>query len=225
MLGFLGGVLVAPGAFSIFKREALSKIGGWKDGNGLEDLELTYRFQVNNYKVEHCHDAIAYTAGPKTLRQLFKQRLRWAYGFLRSTYDYRFVIFNKKYGNFGFYTLPTSLLSYAVILAIFFVSWYRIFNYLYEKILIYKIIGWEAIFRINFSYEWFFVNTKAIVFIAMLSMLFLIVNIVMGRNISKVKDRKYSYMIYFFVIYSIVLPFWVLRSVVNAFFNRRPSWR
>lgn len=224
MLGFLGGVLVAPGAFSIFKREILSKIGGWNDGNGLEDLELTYRFQINGYKVEHCHTAIAYTTGPKTLPKLFKQRLRWAYGFLRSTYDYRHIIFNRKYGNFGFYTLPTSLLSYAVILTIFSISWYRLFNFFYEQFLIYRLTGWHGMWG-NFSYDIFFVNTKAIVFITILSMISILVTIFMGRRISNIHDRKYGYMFYFFIIYSIVLPFWVARSVINAIFNFRPSWR
>lgn len=225
MLGFLGGVLVAPGAFSIFKRETLSKIGGWTDGNGLEDLELTYRLQTNNYKVEHCHTAVAYTAGPQTLRKLFKQRLRWAYGFLRSTYDYRHVIFNRKYGNFGFYTIPTSLLSYIIILSIFFISWYRIFNFLYEKIIMYNLIGWNALFRTEFSSEWFFINTKAIVFITIISFAFIILNVFLGRKISNIRDRKYGHMVYFFLIYSIVLPFWILRSVVNAIFSFKPSWR
>ena len=164
MLSFLGGVLVVPGAFSIFKTKILSDIGGWHAGNGLEDLELTYRMQVSGYKVAHCHSAIAYTSGPKSLRSLFKQRLRWGYGFLKNTSEYKYAMFNRKLGNFGFYTLPTALLSYVVILTVFSISWYRIFNFFYEKIMIYRLVGFNAMFG-DFSFSWFFVNTKAIVFI------------------------------------------------------------
>ena len=224
VLDLLNGVLVVPGAFSIFKKPVLLSIGGWKAGNGMEDLELTYRLQVNGYKIAHCHNAIAFTSGPKTLKTLFKQRLRWAYGFLRTTYDYRSAIFNRKFGNFGFYTLPTALISYIVILTIFSISWYRIFNFIYDKILAYRLIGFNA-FVGDFSFSWFFVNTKAIVFITIVTTVFLILNIFLGRYISQVKDKKFGYLIYFFVIYSVILPFWVLRSVFNAFLSNKPSWR
>ena len=160
MLAFLGGVLVVPGAFSVFKTEVVKKVGAWGTGHNLEDLELTYRLQTKGYKVEHSNEAIAITSGPVSVKKLFKQRLRWGYGFLNNTYDYRYAFFNKQFGDFGFFTLPMSLMSYCIIMIIFFISWYNIILFLYDKFLIWKLVGFHALVS-KFSVSSFYFNTKA----------------------------------------------------------------
>lgn len=69
------------GAFSIFRRTFLKQIGGWLNGSG-EDLDITLRIHAytSRYpklKIVNEPEAIAWTAAPKTLRRLLKQRARW----------------------------------------------------------------------------------------------------------------------------------------------------
>lgn len=224
VLALLGGPLVVPGAFSVFKTETLIKVGGWKDGHGLEDLELTYRMQINGHKVEHSHDSIAFTTGPKTIKKLFVQRLRWGYGFLKNTEDYKSAIFNKKFGNFGIFTLPMSIMSYFIIVIVFGVSWYNIFQFLYSKFLVLKLLGVKALFG-NLSFSLFYINTKAIVFLSFITILFFALNIIYGRKLSNVKDRKFGHIFYFFILYSLIVPFWVIKNIWNAIISNRPAWR
>jgi len=224
VLALLGGPLVVPGAFSMFKTKDLIKVGGWRDGHGLEDLELTYRMQVNGYKVEHSHDSIAFTTGPKTIRKLFIQRLRWGYGFLKNTEDYKTAIFNKKFGNFGIFTLPMSLVSYFVIVTVFGISWYHIFLFLYDKFVIFKLLGVKALFG-NVSFDLFYFNTKAMVFLSILTIIFFAITIIMGRKISKVKEKNIGHVFYFFLLYSLIVPFWVIKNIWNAIISKRPAWR
>lgn len=224
MLAFLGGVLVVPGAFSVFKTKVINEVGGWGAGHNLEDLELTYRLQTKGYKVEHSNEATAITSGPVSVKKLFKQRLRWGYGFLNNTYDYRFAFFKKKFGNFGFFTLPMSLMSYVIIMVIFFISWYNIALFLYNKFLIWKLIGFGALFT-KLSISSFYINTKAIVFLSIIAIAFLIINIILGRKISNVKEKNITHIFYFFVLYSLIVPFWVLKSILNTINKARPSWR
>lgn len=224
ILGILGGVLVVPGAFSVFRKKPLMEVGGWTMGHNLEDLELTYRLQTRGYKVEHSNEAIAYTTGPKTVPSLFKQRLRWGYGFIKNTQEYSFAIFNRKFGNFGVFTLPMSIGSYFTILTVFLVSWYKIYQFLYDKFLVIKLVGIEAFFG-KFSYSWFFVNTKTLVFLFLFIIIFIIINIMIGRFISKIKSYNVSHIFFFFFLYSLIVPFWVLRSVWNAFRSAKPAWR
>lgn len=224
ILGLLGGVLVVPGAFSVFKTKDLIKAGGYRRAHNLEDLELTFRLQEKGFKVDHCHTALAYTKGPDSVKSLFKQRLRWGYGFVHNAYDYRKVILNRKYGNFGLFTVPMSILSYIVIVSIFFVSWLNIFSFLVDKYMMIKLIGIRSTID-GFGFSWFFLNTKAIAIISVVMYLAIVLFIYLGRKISKVNDRKYGSIIWFFLLYSLVVPIWVLKTLYNSVFSRRPSWR
>ncbi|MDH6590427.1 biofilm PGA synthesis N-glycosyltransferase PgaC [Variovorax sp. TBS-050B] len=73
------GTLVAQGAFSIYDRDALAEVGGWPECVG-EDIVLTWALLKAGYRVGHCEDACLFTNAPTTLKQLVKQRQRWARG-------------------------------------------------------------------------------------------------------------------------------------------------
>lgn len=69
------------GAFGIFRKTFIQKLGGWDSGTA-EDLDLTIR--IKHYFGRHPHlrilfdpTAIAHTDVPETLAQFFDQRLRW----------------------------------------------------------------------------------------------------------------------------------------------------
>jgi biofilm PGA synthesis N-glycosyltransferase PgaC len=73
------GTLVAQGAFSVYDRDALAEVGGWPECVG-EDIVLTWALLKAGYRVGHCEDACLFTNVPSTLKQLVKQRQRWARG-------------------------------------------------------------------------------------------------------------------------------------------------
>lgn len=83
MQGNYNGTLVAQGAFSLYRRSALIQAGGWPDTVG-EDIVLTWSLLRRNYIVRHAEDAIAWTHAPVTLRDLAKQRKRWARGMIEA---------------------------------------------------------------------------------------------------------------------------------------------
>jgi cellulose synthase/poly-beta-1,6-N-acetylglucosamine synthase-like glycosyltransferase len=111
MLGFLRAIDVTPGPMTIFKKQVFNELGGYRHGHNTEDMEIAYRMQRHSYKIEHCNDAYVYTNTPSTLKKLYKQRLRWIFGFLNNTIDYRDVLFRKKYGNFGFFTFKSCFIN------------------------------------------------------------------------------------------------------------------
>lgn len=77
------GTLVAQGAFSIYDRKALEKIGGWPECVG-EDIVLTWALLQAGYRVGHCEDACVFTNAPTTLKVFVKQRQRWARGMMEA---------------------------------------------------------------------------------------------------------------------------------------------
>lgn len=58
--GLYQGTLVAQGAFSLYKTEAVKEIGGWPEAIG-EDIVLTWRFLHRNYRVYFEPLAVAFT--------------------------------------------------------------------------------------------------------------------------------------------------------------------
>lgn len=223
MLGLLGGVLVVPGAFSIFKKSSLLEVGGYKNGHLLEDLELTYRMQIAGKKVAHSHDAFVYTKGPGSLKALFKQRLRWSYGYINNTYDYKNAILNKKYGNFGMFTLPMTIIAYPAILQIFVLFWYNTINFFNEKYIQYQALGAESLMP-AFSLDFFFVDTTVSAFLTLLLFGSIFLAIYLGKEISHIKRFNLSSIFWFVVVYSMMVPLWTLKALYNTIFGKTTVW-
>lgn len=77
------GTLVAQGAFSIYRREALLKIGGWPSCVG-EDIVMTWAMLKHSWRTGYAEDAVAFTNAPLTYRQFAHQRRRWARGLIEA---------------------------------------------------------------------------------------------------------------------------------------------
>lgn len=83
MQGLYQGTLVAQGAFSLYKTEALKQVGGWPDAIG-EDIVLTWSFLRRKWRVFFEPLAVAFTDVPITLKHLARQRSRWARGMIEA---------------------------------------------------------------------------------------------------------------------------------------------
>ena len=87
------------GAFGVFRRDFVLKIGAWNSGTA-EDLDLTIR--IKNYFAEHKNfrivfepEAIGHTEVPETWRGYLNQRLRWD-GDLIYVYRKHFMSFSPR---------------------------------------------------------------------------------------------------------------------------------
>src|SRR3954447_1133367 len=78
--GLFQGTLVAQGAFSGYRTDALRDAGGWPAAIG-EDIVLTWQL-LRSGRVYYEPLALGFTGVPTTLRQLSRQRSRWARGML-----------------------------------------------------------------------------------------------------------------------------------------------
>jgi poly-beta-1,6-N-acetyl-D-glucosamine synthase len=79
MQGLYQGTLVAQGAFSLYRTQAVLAAGGWPDAIG-EDIVLTWQLMRNGARVYYEPSAVAFTAAPARLVHLARQRARWARG-------------------------------------------------------------------------------------------------------------------------------------------------
>jgi biofilm PGA synthesis N-glycosyltransferase PgaC len=83
MQGLYQGTLVAQGAYSLYRTEALREAKGWPDAIG-EDIVLTWGFLNSEKKVFFEPLAVAFTDVPVTAKQLLRQRSRWARGMIEA---------------------------------------------------------------------------------------------------------------------------------------------
>ena len=223
MLGLLGAIHVTPGPLTIFRKKVFDDLGPYRHAHNTEDMEIAYRMQKNHYKIEQCNDAFVYTNTPGTLEKLFKQRLRWIYGFINNTIDYRGVVFRKKYGNFSLFTLPSGIISVFAVSFLFGQMVYGLGSAVFSEILQYKSVGF-FVAKVNYL-DPFFINAKASLFIAIVLYLLVILSIVLGKRMVEGKWGFSLDMVYFLLVFSLVGPLWLLKAVYNTVLSRRPDWR
>src|SRR3989344_395011 len=224
MLGFLGAINVTPGPLTIFRKKVFDELGPYRHGHNTEDMEIAYRMQKNNYKIEHCNDAYVYTNTPSSIRKLYRQRLRWIYGFINNTIDYKSVLFKKKYGNFSLFTLPTGLISILIVSYLFGRIVYNLVDFLYSKILQVETVGWHYATQTS-NFDLFFINIRSPLFLVILIYSLVIFAIIFGRKMIEGKWIISLNMLYFLIIFRIIAPFWLLNAIYNTILKRKPAWR
>ena len=92
------GTLVAQGAFSIYRKQALQAVGGWPKTVG-EDIVLSWRLLSAGYRIGHAEDACAFTVCPVTVRQFVKQRQRWSRGLIEAFKDSPRLIVKRRFSS------------------------------------------------------------------------------------------------------------------------------
>lgn len=224
MLGFMGGIHVAPGPFSIFRKKVFDELGPYKKAHNTEDQEIALRMQEHGYKIDHCPDAYVYTNTPDSVAKLYRQRLRWIYGFIKNLIDYRRLLFKKEYGTVALFTLPSGMISIVGVIFLFVNVTGNIIKFTYNKIVQIQTVGWGNIFSFNYKFDWFFLNTKAVLFFSLILYILVVVSVMIGRRMAEGKSRFSFSIFYFIIIYSVIAPFWMLRAIYNAVISKESSW-
>lgn len=223
MLGFLGAIHVTPGPLTVFRKKVFDDLGPYRKAHNTEDMEIAYRMQKHGYKIEQCNDAYVYTNTPNTVYKLFKQRLRWMYGFINNTIDYRSMLFRRKYGNFAFFTVPGGVISIIAGLYLFVRLVYSLADQAHVNLL--KVQSTGLHLPASNSFDAFFFNTGLLTFISLLLFMMVVATIIIGQRIAEEKRFLPGNIIYFFIIYSFVAPLWLLRAVYNTVRAKKPDWR
>jgi cellulose synthase/poly-beta-1,6-N-acetylglucosamine synthase-like glycosyltransferase len=152
----LGILMISSGAFSAFRRDAVTAVGGWDVGPG-EDANMTLKLRRAGWKVRFAPEAWALTDVPETALALFKQRRRWNASFVRVRLDRFRAILNPFQRNFSLLNAlgTMDLIVFSVILpAIFLV-------YIVSCVTYYSSFLWLILIGVNA----FYVTTTTIVFL------------------------------------------------------------
>jgi|TARA_R110001599_G_scaffold8254_2_gene39952 cellulose synthase/poly-beta-1,6-N-acetylglucosamine synthase-like glycosyltransferase len=108
----LNSLLIISGAFGVFDREAVLKVGGYDVESIGEDFELTlklhrYHKEKNiDYNIRFFPEPVCWTEVPSTWNDLSSQRNRWQRGLFETIVKHKKMLFNPKYGSVGLIGLP-----------------------------------------------------------------------------------------------------------------------
>ncbi len=109
-LAQLGAMTVVPGAVGAWRTAAIAEVGGYPPDTLAEDQDLTIAVQRAGWKVTYDQSALAWTEAPQTLRQLARQRFRWAFGTIQCLWKHKRVMVEGRPRGLGLVGLPQVML-------------------------------------------------------------------------------------------------------------------
>jgi len=109
----INGLLLISGAFGMFRKDLVIKVGGYDHNTVGEDMELVVRMRkymhdnnLGKYIVSFIPDPLCWTEVPETFKVLGRQRNRWTRGTIETLAIHKELLFNPKYGLLGMVSYP-----------------------------------------------------------------------------------------------------------------------
>jgi cellulose synthase/poly-beta-1,6-N-acetylglucosamine synthase-like glycosyltransferase len=103
---------IISGAFGIFRKDLVKRIGGFRATAIGEDFDLVVRLhrhlqeQGMAYHISFVPDPTCWTEVPADMRSLARQRARWHKGLIDTLWPNRDMLFRSRYGRIGWLVLP-----------------------------------------------------------------------------------------------------------------------
>jgi cellulose synthase/poly-beta-1,6-N-acetylglucosamine synthase-like glycosyltransferase len=208
LLEFIDSIYVTPGPLGIFRKSAFDRIKGFDEKNLTEDIEITWHFQAEGYKVKMSVPSRAYTIAPGNIKNWIKQRNRWNIGGLQTISKYKKAWFKK--GMLGNFILPFFVLSWALGLFGLFFLVYRLIRTIVFRILStsYSVQAHTAVFRFSDINLTPHVLLLFGLTLFLLGLWFTIVALINMREDNKKRENFFTvgfYMIFYLLMYPIIL--------------------
>jgi cellulose synthase/poly-beta-1,6-N-acetylglucosamine synthase-like glycosyltransferase len=222
MYSTFNAIHVTPGPFSMFRRSVFAAVGPFKSAYNTEDLEMALRLHSHNLKIENAEHAYVYTTPPSNVRTLVKQRVRWTTGFLLNVRDYRHMLFSRKHGQIGTFTLPAGVLSLVTVL---FFAGYSLVNAAtttMNDVVRWRLIGWTWHWP---SFQLFFFNTTTVRLLTFALVVSAVAFIFFGKRIASGSWKPSKDMAFYALLYGFIAPIWVAISWGRALTKNVGSWR
>ena len=109
------------GPITAFRRELFDEL---EPDTVTDDIELCIRIREKGYRAVYEPEAIAYEYAPISLKSRMQQKTRRAQGAIQSIIRHKGILFNRRYGKYGFVIFPCELFMHLIspILLLFLIS-------------------------------------------------------------------------------------------------------
>lgn len=225
-LSIVNGIYVTPGPFSLYRRDVVQQLGGFRHAHQAEDMEMALRIQRHGWLIENAPRARVYTKVPKTIPALIKQRTRWTTGFLRNVlYDYRDLIGNPKYSVLGLLVLPIGFLAIAGGITLFSLAIFQFLQQVFRTFMTTSGVPLSYTLTPHFSYGFLYLPITVLLLLAMVASACSMTFMLLGKRISNTPGNMLPDMIAYALFYGLIAPWWLLRAVRDVALGTRRSWR
>ncbi len=207
LLSYLNCIHVTPGPFALYRTGIIKKLDGFKPGHKTEDLEMAMRLQKHHYKIIQLLDVVVYTYPPGDIKNLYSQRKRWNKGSVLNIWDYKKMVFNREYGDFGMFQLPLVLSAGFIALAVvLFILYQNLFKPLVRVFNNMALVNFDILtFIRNINLDFIFLDLDYYRLVIIFVMLFVsVVVLIIAHRYTKEKITKqgiWSLMAFMFLYY------------------------
>jgi cellulose synthase/poly-beta-1,6-N-acetylglucosamine synthase-like glycosyltransferase len=111
----LGGTVIVSGALALFQHKAVMEVGGFSTDTVTEDMDLIVTLRQwaaqnkRDIELSFTSDPVCWTECPASLAMLGRQRRRWQLGLCQTLRKHRQMLFRRRYGMVGLFSLPFHL--------------------------------------------------------------------------------------------------------------------
>ncbi len=228
LMSRLDAVYVAPGPFSLYRRDVIMHLGGFDTRNLAEDQEIAYRVQEHNLGIRQCSDAYVYTDVPGTLKGFFSQRNRWYKGSLFNLLKYKKLFLNPKYGHFGIFQMPVNMIFALLggVSVLFFIYFFMV--PLFDRFHNLYLVGFDILpflKTLNFSPDILSLNFSSLFISVTLFLIVLVMTFLAHLNAEeRITPFRMVGVFLFISTYYILLSFINLVAFVEMVFGRYQKW-
>lgn len=218
---------IIPGPFSVYRKSFFEKHGYFDEHNPTEDTEIALRVQAKGYKIKNSMSACVYVKQPHSFASVFKQRLRWYYGFTKNAFNYPELFPPKRWDNLAVLMLPSAFAAVIIAFAMLFVLFYQGFVSAKDMIVRFFVTNFDiAPFLQGFKWRdvteflYSYITNPFIVFMLVGIILSMIV-LYIGKVQSKDKGNLGLAYLYFFLTYWLIFPGWWFYTIAYKWILRK----
>jgi len=84
----IGNLFTVSGVNACFRRAALHHVGYWSSETVTEDIDISWKLQINHWDIRYEPKALTWILVPDRMMALWRQRLRWARGGIEAARKY-----------------------------------------------------------------------------------------------------------------------------------------
>ncbi|MDP2594241.1 MAG: glycosyltransferase family 2 protein [bacterium] len=226
ILASVNGLHVTPGPFSIYRREVIVSLGGFREGHQTEDLEMALRLQEAGHWIENAPRARVYTKTPATLPKLIRQRMRWTSGFLRNVgQEYRGLVFNPMHGALGMIVLPLGFLAIASGILIFCLFVFQLMSNAIVAIELRAGIPAAYAWLPHSSHlDWFYLPSNMYILLGAAAVIGSMTMLTIGKRVSRTPGSLVTGVLVFIFLYGLIAPLWLMRATADVALGKKRTW-
>ncbi len=206
-----GRIFTVSGAFTMYDKNVLKNIGCFSHLTATEDIDIKWRIEKNFYNIFYEPRAVAWIRVPENLKELVRQRKRWALGgwhMLRKNFD---VLYNFKYKRLIFTFIEFLLVNiWSILFIIFTLLWAISRVFIFTGFAISPIPTWYG------------------AFISLICFIIFFVSATLDKKYDKEIFKYYFYVVWYPIIYWTSNPILVFITLKEGLFGKlegKGIWR